>query len=128
MRGDGSFLHPDSFTHAFKSFEREAGLHPSTRLHDVRHAVATELGRQGSAWRDRLRSPRPRVAGVHRRGLPARVAEGPNEAAAALEKALGSNVSGVGNPLARAASWPVNESQSIANWLVTSVGRQGIEP
>ncbi|MGH2788735.1 MAG: tyrosine-type recombinase/integrase [Actinomycetota bacterium] len=41
------FLLPDSFTHAFKRFAREAGLHPSTRLHDVRHAVATELGRQG---------------------------------------------------------------------------------
>jgi len=24
-----------------------AGMHPSTRLHDVRHAVATELGRRG---------------------------------------------------------------------------------
>jgi integrase len=46
-RGDGFFLHPDSFTHAFKRFGREAGLHPSMRLHDVRHAVATELGRQG---------------------------------------------------------------------------------
>lgn len=46
-RGDGGFLDPDSFTHAFKRFGRSAGLHPSTRLHDVRHAVATELGRQG---------------------------------------------------------------------------------
>jgi hypothetical protein len=46
-RGDGSFLHPDSFTHAFKRLGRLAGSHPSTRLHDVRHAVATELGRQG---------------------------------------------------------------------------------
>jgi hypothetical protein len=40
-------LHPDSFTHAFKRFGRQAGLHPSTRLHDVRQAVATELGCQG---------------------------------------------------------------------------------
>jgi hypothetical protein len=46
-RGDGSFIHPDSFTHAFKRFGSKARLHPSTRLHDVRHAVATELGRQG---------------------------------------------------------------------------------
>jgi integrase len=46
-RGDGSLLHPDSFTHAFERFGLSAGLHPSTRLHDVRHAVATELGRQG---------------------------------------------------------------------------------
>jgi integrase len=46
-RGDGFFVHPDSFTHAFKKIGRVAGLHPSTRLHDVRHAVATELGRQG---------------------------------------------------------------------------------
>jgi integrase len=46
-RGDGFFLYPDSFTKAFKSLARLAGLHPLTRLHDVRHAVATELGRRG---------------------------------------------------------------------------------
>jgi integrase len=46
-RGDGFFLYPDSFTGAFKRLARQAGMHPSTRLHDVRHAVATELGRRG---------------------------------------------------------------------------------
>ena len=46
-RGDGFFIYPDSFTSAFKRFAGEAGLHPATRLHDVRHAVATELGRRG---------------------------------------------------------------------------------
>ena len=46
-RGDGLFLHPDAYTHAFKRLVRATGLHPSTRLHDVRHAVATELGRRG---------------------------------------------------------------------------------
>jgi integrase len=45
-RADGSFLYPDSFSSAFKRLARRAGLHPSIRLHDVRHAVATELGRQ----------------------------------------------------------------------------------
>src|SRR6266542_5885933 len=46
-RGDGFFIYPDSFTSAFKRLALLAGLHPDTRLHDVRHAVATELGRQG---------------------------------------------------------------------------------
>jgi len=46
-RGDGFFIYPDSFTSAFKRLARQAGLHPATRLHDVRHAVATELGRRG---------------------------------------------------------------------------------
>jgi integrase len=36
-----------SSTTAFKRLVRQAGLHPDPRLHDVRHAVATELGRQG---------------------------------------------------------------------------------
>ena len=76
-RGNGSFLHPDSFTHAFKRLACDAGLHPSTRLHDVRHAVATELGRPRCTWRDRLRGAGARVAGVHRRGLPTRLARRP---------------------------------------------------
>jgi integrase len=46
-RGDGLPPYPDSFTSAFKRFARQAGMHPATRLHDLRHAVATELGRQG---------------------------------------------------------------------------------
>jgi integrase len=87
-RGDGSFLHPDSFTHAFKRFGRKAGLHPSTRLHDVRHAVATELGRQGvhgvvvSAVLGHA-SPAFTIAVYHHAWQ-----EGPYEAAAALENAL----------------------------------------
>jgi integrase len=103
-RGDGSFLHPDSFTHAFKRFGRLAGLHPSTRLHDVRHAVATELGRQGvhgvivSAVLGHA-SPAFTIA-VYQHAWQ----DGPREAAAALEKALGSGLSDVGNPLARDAS------------------------
>jgi integrase len=75
-RGDGSFLHPDSFTHSFKRLARQAGLHPSTRLHDVRHAVATELGRRGGALGDRLAVARACLARVHRGGLSARVARG----------------------------------------------------
>jgi integrase len=66
-RGDGSFIHPDSFTHAFKRFGRQVGLHPSTRLHDVRHAVATELGRQGCmGWSF------PRCSAMRRRRSPSR--------------------------------------------------------
>jgi integrase len=85
-RGDGSFLHPDAFTHAFKRFGRLVGLHPSTRLHDARHAVATELGRQGvhgvivSVVLGHA-SPAFTVA-VYQHALQ----EGPYEAAAALEK------------------------------------------
>lgn len=46
-RGDGFPLYPDAFTRAFKRLACRAGMHPATRLHDVRHAVATELGRRG---------------------------------------------------------------------------------
>lgn len=34
-------------TKAFKRFAARAGLHPHTTLHDLRHAVCTELGRRG---------------------------------------------------------------------------------
>lgn len=113
-RGDGSFLYPDAFTHSFKRFGRQVGLHPSTRLHDIRHVVATELGRQGvhgvvvSAVLGHA-SPAFTVA-VYQHAWQ----DGPHEAAAALEKALGSGLSDVGNPLARDASSRVNEWQSIA--------------
>jgi integrase len=99
-RGDGFFLYPDSFTHAFKRLARHAGMHPSTRLHDVRHAVATELGRRGvhpvivSAVLGHA-SPAFTVA-VYQHAWQ----EGPTEAAAALQEALGSSVPDVGNPLA----------------------------
>jgi integrase len=114
-RGDGSFIHPDSFTHAFKRFGREAGLHPSTRLHDVRHAVTTELGRQGvhgvvvSAVLGHA-SPAFTIA-VYQHAWQ----EGPCEAAAALEKALASDLSGVGNPLANEVLEAAEERESIAN-------------
>ncbi len=72
-RGDGFFIYP----------------HPDTRLHDVRHAVATELGRQGvqpvivSAVLGHA-SPSLTIA-VYQHAWQ----EGPSEAAAALEAALG---------------------------------------
>src|SRR6266542_2909398 len=97
-RGDGFFIYPDSFTSAFKRLALLAGLHPDTRLHDVRHAVATELGRQGvqpvivSAVLGHS-SPSFTIA-VYQHAWQ----EGPAEAAAALEAAP---LSGVGNPLAR---------------------------
>jgi integrase len=87
-RGDGFFLYPDSFTSAFKRLASQAGLHPGTRLHDVRHAVATELGRRGvhpvivSAVLGHA-SPAFTIA-VYQHAWQ----EGPAEAAAALEAAL----------------------------------------
>jgi integrase len=45
-RGDGVPLSPDQFTKAFKKLAAGAGLDSATRLHDVRHAFATELGRR----------------------------------------------------------------------------------
>jgi integrase len=113
-RGDGFFLYPDAFTHAFKHLARLAGMHPSTRLHDVRHGVATELGRQGvhgvivSAFLGHA-SPAFTIA-VYQHAWQ----EGPSEAAAALEKALGSGFSDVGNPLARDVFESDRERESIA--------------
>jgi integrase len=100
IRGDGWPLYPDSFTRSFKRLAHQAGMHPATRLHDVRHAVATELGRQGvdpvivSAVLGHA-SPAFTVA-VYQHAWQ----EGPSEAAAALEGALSSRPSDVGNPLA----------------------------
>jgi integrase len=99
-RGDGFMIHPDSFTHSFKRIALEAGLHPSTRLHDVRHAVATELGRRG------VHSII--VSAVLGHASPAFTAatyqhawqEGPSEAADALEQAFRAARADVGNPLA----------------------------
>ena len=88
-RGDGLLVYPDSFTSAFKRLARKAGMHPDTRLHDVRHAVATELGRQGvqpvivSAVLGHA-SP-PFTIAVYQHAWQ----EGPSEAAAALEASLG---------------------------------------
>jgi len=113
-RGDGLFLHPDAFTHAFKRFVRAAGLHPSTRLHDVRHAVATELGRRGvhsvivSAVLGHA-SPAFTIA-VYQHAWQ----EGPHEAAVALQAAL-TPPSDVGNPLARTGFARENEQVLVAN-------------
>jgi integrase len=105
-RGDGLPLYPDSFTSAFKRLARRAGMHPSTRLHDVRHAVATELGRRGvhavivSAVLGHA-NPAFTVA-VYQHAWQ----DGPREAALALEAALGSRLSDVGNPLANGSIEP----------------------
>lgn len=66
---------PDAFTRAFKRLARRVGMHPATRLHDVRHAVVTELDRRGVP-RDRIGGPRPRLSRLHDRRLPARLAGG----------------------------------------------------
>lgn len=42
-RGDGGPLDPDAFSNGFKRLASTAGLSPATRLHDVRHGVATVL-------------------------------------------------------------------------------------
>jgi len=87
-RGDGFLIYPDSFTSAFKRMAGQAGMHPDTRLHDVRHAVATELGRRGvhpvvvSAVLGHA-SPAFTIA-VYQHAWE----EGPAEAAAALQEAL----------------------------------------
>ena len=44
-RGDGGPIDPDNFTAAVKRFGKAAGLDRRTRLHDIRHAVATQLAR-----------------------------------------------------------------------------------
>ncbi len=46
-RGDGGPIDPDNFTAAFKRHAKTAGFDPRTRLHDVRHAVATKLAEDG---------------------------------------------------------------------------------
>lgn len=46
-RGDGGPLDPDSFSTGFKRLIDQAGLDRRTRLHDVRHAVATAMLDQG---------------------------------------------------------------------------------
>lgn len=113
-RGDGLPLYPDSFTHAFRRLARRAGLHPSTRLHDVRHAVATELGRRGvhpvivSAVLGHA-SPAFTVS-VYQHAWQ----EGLGEVAAALEAALRPPLSGVGNPLADDRFDEFEEPASVA--------------
>jgi integrase len=42
-RGDCRLLYPDSFSKAFKRFAAASGLPAGSRLHDVRHGVATVL-------------------------------------------------------------------------------------
>jgi integrase len=46
-RGDGRPIDPDLFTKTFKRLAAGAGLDPRTRLHDLRHGVATQLARAG---------------------------------------------------------------------------------
>jgi integrase len=71
--GDGKPVSPDDFSKAFKKIAVKAGRDPRTRLHDVRHQFATELGRSETAPCDRGRAPGPLDPGVRDAGLPARV-------------------------------------------------------
>ncbi len=45
--GDGAPIDPDLLTKNFKRLAAKAGLDPKTRLHDLRHGVATMLARKG---------------------------------------------------------------------------------
>ena len=103
-------------------------MHPGTRLHDVRHAVATELGRRGvhavivSAALGHA-NPAFTVA-VYQHAWQ----DGPREAALALEAALGPRSSGVGNPLANSVVQPTGNGSDWAKSQVGAVGRAGLEP
>jgi hypothetical protein len=113
-RGDGFPLYPDAFTRAFKRLAAKAGLHPATRLHDVPHAVATELGRRGvqpvivSAVLGHA-SPSSTIA-VYQHAWQ----EGPSEAAQALEAALGpfGRWQSVGTGRRRSLKRPLAEHES----------------
>jgi integrase len=110
-RGDGFPLYPDAFTRAFKRLAHQAGLHPATRLHDVRHAVATELGRRGvqpvivSAVLGHA-SPSFTIA-VYQHAWQ----EGSSEAARALEAALG----------------PLGRWQSVDKWGGRAARKSGAD-
>lgn len=87
-RGDGRPIDPDAFTKSFKRLAAKAGLDPRTTLHDLRHAVLTQLGRDGVH-----RLIVSAVAGHSDPAFTMRVYqhawdEGVDEAAAALAKAL----------------------------------------
>jgi len=45
--GTGAPVDPDTFSKTFKRLAQAADLDPRTRLHDLRHAVATQLARKG---------------------------------------------------------------------------------
>lgn len=45
--GDGAPINPELLTRSFKRLALDAGLDSRTRLHDLRHAVATQLARNG---------------------------------------------------------------------------------
>lgn len=47
-RGDGRACDPDGFTTGFKKIAQRAGQPSSTRLHDVRHGVASVLAAKGT--------------------------------------------------------------------------------
>lgn len=47
-RGDGAPIRPHALSQAFKRLGAKSGLHPDTRLHDLRHALAKQLARSGT--------------------------------------------------------------------------------
>ncbi len=125
-RGDGFFIYPDSFTSAFKRLARQAGMDPDTRLHDVRHAVATELGRRGvqpvivSAVLGHA-SPASTIAVYQHAWQEVRPRRLPRSR-------LRWGCSRVGNPLAQKAAEGFGDPMPRAKVLVRKVGRGGLEP
>jgi integrase len=113
-RSNGYFLYPEAFTKAFKRLARQAGLHPATRLHDVRHGVATRLGRRGAhsvILSAVLGHASPAfTAAVYQHAWQ----DGPHEAAAALEAAL-ALCSDVGNQLAQTHFETARDKVAVAN-------------
>ncbi len=114
-RGDGFPLYPDSFTSAFKRLARQAGLHPGTRLHDVRHAVRHRARPPRCASSDRLGRPGSRLARVHSRRLSACMGRGPRRSGRSAGGGARSILCGVGNPLAAWAAEPSGDDPLLAN-------------
>jgi integrase len=112
-RGDGLPLYPDSFTSAFKRLARKARMHPATRLHDVRHAVATELARRGVhaviVFAVLGHANPAFTVAVYQHAWQ----DGPREAALVLEAALGPCIAGVGNRLANFGPGAVRKRERL---------------
>jgi integrase len=114
-RGDGSFLHPGLVHARFQALRtrgRVASLDAAARRASRRrHRTRAS----GGAWRGRFRGARPCVPAFSIAVYQHAWQEGPYEAAAALEKALASASSEVGNPLANEVLEAAEQRVSIAN-------------
>ena len=124
-RGDGFFVYPDSLTSAFKPLAGLAGLHPETRLHDVRHAVATELERRGvqPVIVSAVLGHAPPSFTLPCTSTPGK--RDPQRPPPPSMRRLGPSI---GNPLAQEAAEGFGNPVPNTKALVRSVGRGGLEP